>query len=159
RSAVLRLRRQGSPMQFVLYPMIHIGTSEFYEEVSAGLRRAQLIVAEGVKDGRRPSVLASALTLSYRVARFNRRVHLAVQDIDYKALGIPVVNPDVTVDEFRTSWRRIPIASRFMVWCVLPVVIVGRLIGATSAIWSKATEVNDLPSDEDERMAESQPEL
>jgi hypothetical protein len=159
RSAILRLRRTGSPMQFVVYPMIHIGSSAFYEEVSNRLRRAQLIVAEGVKDGGRPSVLSLALTLSYRVVRFNRRVNLDVQDIDYEALGVPVVNPDVTTDEFRTSWSRIPIASRLLVWCVLPVVVLGRLVGATSAIWTKATEVNDLPSDEDERLAESQPEL
>jgi len=156
---VLRLRRKGGPMQFVVYPMIHIGTSEFYDEVSTRLRRAQLVVVEGVKDGARPSVLTSALTLSYRVARFNRRVNLAVQDIDYKSLGVPVMNPDVTTDEFRTSWRRIPIAIRLLVWCALPVVTLGRLIGAGSAMWTKATEVNDLPSDEDERLAESAPEL
>src|SRR4029453_7867359 len=33
RSAVTRLRRDESPLEFVLYPMIHIGATTFYADV------------------------------------------------------------------------------------------------------------------------------
>src|SRR5262245_50615660 len=95
RSAVLRLRNRDSALQFVIYPMVHIARAEFYGEVTARLRDASLVVAEGVRPsaGRRGSALASALTLSYRIARFNRRANLVEQDIDYIALGVPVLKP------------------------------------------------------------------
>ncbi|GEM_PF-769147 len=161
RSAVIRLRRRDTPLQFVVYPMIHVGQATFYADVTSRLRSAQVIVAEGVGPGasRRSSVLFAALTLSYTILKFNRRAGLVEQDIDYQALGVPVVNPDVDADEFRTSWRRIPLAYRLMMWCALPVVIIGRLFGGTEAIWSRAVEVNDLLSDQDEEMATHAPEL
>src|SRR6185436_12511967 len=67
RSAVTRLRRDESPLEFVLYPMIHIGAAAFYADVTSRLRTADVIVAEGVRRGtvRRPSPLLSALTLTY----------------------------------------------------------------------------------------------
>jgi tetratricopeptide (TPR) repeat protein len=161
RSAVIRLRRSDSPLQFVVYPMVHMARVEFYAEVASRLAKAGVIVAEGVGPGARraPSPLAAALTLSYRLARFNRRVRLVEQDIDYAAFGVPVVTPDVTMDEFRTAWRRAPLWQRLMMWCVLPVVMVGRLLGGSRAIWSRAMEVNDLPSEMEERIAEVAPEL
>ena len=48
RSAVIRLRRSGTPLEFVLFPMIHQATPAFYAEIMARLGRCQLIVAEGV---------------------------------------------------------------------------------------------------------------
>ena len=161
RSAVIRLRRRETPLQFVVYPMIHIGEPAYYAAVAAQLSRAQVIVAEGVRRGanNRPSALMAALTLSYSVLKFRRRAGLVEQDIDYKALGVPVVNPDIDMDEFRAAWQRAPLSDRMMMWCLLPVVIIGRLFGGTEAIWSRAMEVNDLPSDEDEMLAEAMPEL
>ena len=161
RSAVIRLRRRDTPLQFVLYPMVHIGEPAYYAAVTARLARAQVIVAEGVRPGakRWPSALAAALTLSYSVLKFKRRAGLVEQDIDYGTLGVPVVNPDVDMDEFRVAWHRAPQSDRMMMWCMLPVVIIGRLFGGTAAIWSRAMEVNDLPSDEDEMLADAAPEL
>jgi tetratricopeptide (TPR) repeat protein len=159
RSAVLRLRRSGTPMQFVVYPMLHAAEPAFFEAVTSRLATADVIVAEGVGRGSRPSPLVAALTLTYKVLRFNRRMHLVVQDIDPTAFGVPVVRPDVDAEEFRTWWRRIRWRDRLILWCVLPVVVALRLFGGTRAIWSKAMEVNDLPSAEDEELADVMPEL
>ncbi len=38
RSAVIRLRRTGTPLQFVLYPMIHMAEPAFYAAVTRRLR-------------------------------------------------------------------------------------------------------------------------
>jgi hypothetical protein len=160
RSAVIRLRRRETALQFVLYPMIHIAKPAFYAAVAARLKRADVIVAEGVGGGRgKGSVLVGALTLSYRVTRFNRRAKLVEQHIDYAALGVPVVRPDVSHDEFAAGWRRVPPAHRLTMWCVLPLVVVARLFGGTRMIWSRSMEQNDLPSYEQEDAADWSPEL
>jgi hypothetical protein len=96
RSAVLRLRRQGSPMQYVVYPMIHIGTSDFYEEVGTRLRHAQLVVVEGVKDGARPSARALVATrrpgdrlqLAFRLDMLTEVLHRATVDGDSEAVEV-----------------------------------------------------------------------
>jgi hypothetical protein len=158
RSAVIRLRRRDTALQFVLFPMIHMARPQFYRDVTTRLRRAQLIVVEGVHGGR-TAPLFRALTLSYRVLRFNRRTQLVEQDIDYKAIGVPIIGPDVSADEFRVDWRRVPWRDRMMMWLALPVVIFARLVGGTSAIWTRALALDDLPTPEEEAIAEAMPEL
>ncbi|WP_144128235.1 hypothetical protein [Catellatospora sichuanensis] len=160
RSAVIRLRHRQSPLEFVIYPMIHMAEPAFYEAVTARLGKADVVVAEGIRgDGRRRSPLVGALMLSYTALRFNRRMKLVKQAIDYRALGVPVINPDVTVEQFEDGWRKVPLAHRLGVWCILPVVILVRLFGGTQLIWSKSMEVNDLPSPEDEDRIDAMPEL
>jgi hypothetical protein len=34
RSAVYRLKKDGAGLEFLLFPMIHVGSKEFYEDVS-----------------------------------------------------------------------------------------------------------------------------
>jgi hypothetical protein len=160
RSAVIRLRRRETPLQFVLYPMLHMANPAFYAAVTARLKRADVVVVEGVGGGpRKRSVLLGALTLSYTVLRFNRRAGLVKQNIDYAALGVPVVCPDVSVAEFADGWRRVPLAHRLVMWCVLPFVVLARLFGGSRMIWSRSMELNDLPSEEDEDAADQLPEM
>jgi len=47
RTAVLELRRKGTPCRFTIYPMIHVGEAAFYRDVRARLAGHDLIVAEG----------------------------------------------------------------------------------------------------------------
>jgi hypothetical protein len=160
RSAVIRLRCREAALQFVLYPMIHMAKPAFYAAVTTRLKRADVVVVEGVGGGRRKrSALLGALTLSYRVLRFNRRARVVEQNLDYAALGVPVLRPDVDVEEFAAGWRRVPLAHRLMVWCVLPVIVVARLFGGTRTVWSRSMEQCDLPSPDEEDLADSLPEL
>jgi hypothetical protein len=132
RSAVIRMRRRETPLRFVLYPMIHMAKQGFCTAVTRRLEQADVVVVEGVGGGRRKrSVLASALMFSYTVMRFNRRAGLVEQEIDYKALSVPIVHPDVSLEEFEASWRRMPLIDRLGMWCVLPVVVVAHLFGGT----------------------------
>ena len=109
RSAVLRLRRRGSELNFLIFPMMHVATPAFYAEVTRRLGGCAVVVAEGAT-GR--SVLGWALTLSYRVIPANRRCGLVEEDINLAALGVPVVRPDVSAAEFGRTWRTLPLRLR-----------------------------------------------
>jgi hypothetical protein len=61
RSVVIRLQRRGTPMRFVLFPMIHFGSPTFYDDVMTRLRDCHIVVAEGVGKNR----VGQALTLTY----------------------------------------------------------------------------------------------
>ncbi|SCG45201.1 hypothetical protein GA0070609_1595 [Micromonospora echinaurantiaca] len=153
RSAVLRLRRPGSQLEFVLFPMLHVASPEFYAAVTQRLRRCDLLVVEGVR-GR--SVLAWAITLTYRVMPANKRSGLVVDNIAYRSLGVEVVNPDVTTAEFTQGWRAMPLRYRLQLWCLLPIVAVAQFFGGTRRLLSPEVELNDLPSARDEMYQDSE---
>lgn len=140
RSAVLRLQRKGAALNFLVFPMIHVASPRFYADVTTRLRECDLLVVEGVS-GR--SVLSLALTATYRVIPKNRRSGVVVDNIRYRELGVPLINPDVSVDELATDWRTLPLRLRLMVWCLLPVVIVGQLFGGRRRLLAPSVVVND----------------
>lgn len=151
RSAVLRLRRPDARLEFLLFPMIHVASPQFYAAVGERLRRCDLLVVEGVS-GR--SVLGWAITLTYRVIPANKRSGLVVDNIPYRSLGVELVNPDVTTAEFARSWRTMPLRYRMMMWSFIPFVAVAQFFGGTRHLLSPEVEVNDLPSASDEMVAD-----
>jgi hypothetical protein len=62
RSAIYHLKKDDTGLEFLLFPMIHVGSQAFYDEVSRRLAACDLILAEGVN-----SKKANILTLSYRI--------------------------------------------------------------------------------------------
>jgi hypothetical protein len=100
----LRLRRPGSALQFLLFPMIHVGRPEFYQDVTRRLGSVDLIVAEGVGAG----TTSDRLTSTYRTAVEDGQLGLVVQEIDYRALGVPVLNPDFSGQQVEERWATIP---------------------------------------------------
>ncbi|MFD0785198.1 hypothetical protein ACFQZ8_14930 [Micromonospora azadirachtae] len=153
RAAVVRLRRPGSQLQFVLFPMLHVASPQFYAAVTERLRQCDVLVVEGVS-GR--SVLGWALTLTYRVMPANKRSGLVVDSIPYRSLGIEVINPDVTTVEFARDWRTMPLRHRLLMWCAIPFVVVAQFFGGRKALLSPNVEVNDLPGPHDEAYADDE---
>ncbi|MCM0673865.1 hypothetical protein NCC78_03975 [Micromonospora phytophila] len=153
RSAVLRLRRPGSQLEFVLFPMLHVASPKFYAAVAQRLRQCDLLVVEGVS-GR--SVLGWAITLTYRVMPANKRSGLVVDNIAYRSLGVELINPDVTTAEFAQGWRAMPQRYRLLMWCVIPIVAVAQFFGGTRRLLSPEVELNDLPSAKDEMYSDSE---
>ena len=88
RSAVISLRRQPKTLRFVLFPMIHRGTPEFYAAVYERAQGCALIVAEGQRASRRTVSLRG---LACRLLRRRRRNRLVIQDMCEETLGVPVV--------------------------------------------------------------------
>jgi hypothetical protein len=149
RSSVLRLTRPGTPLQYEIFPMIHTAEPQFYAAVADRLRRAGLIVAEGVGAPeqapaaerdleiasldwpgleidaealrvRRGGLAASAITASYRIpARFGS-LGLVEENIDYDQLGVPVLYPDMTDAAFDDGFRALPAWQRALIVTALP---------------------------------------
>ena len=55
RSAVITLTHRAAPLTFTLFPMVHVGEQQFYDEVAARARSCQLVVAEGMPSKHAPA--------------------------------------------------------------------------------------------------------
>jgi hypothetical protein len=153
RSALITFRRPDAPMQIVLFPMLHLGSTGYYKAVAARLRDCQLVVAEGVR-GR--SATTSLLTMSYRVLGRTRRLGLVVQDLHLEGLGIPVIRPDMTGKELGSRWRQaVPLLHRLLIIPAVPVFAVGMLLFGTRRVLGRYLALDDLPTREQEIQSDS----
>jgi hypothetical protein len=171
RSAVLHLTRRDTPLRFEVFPMVHVGEPAFYAAVAERLRRADLIIAEGIgapepptgseldlevaalhwpgleMDGlagpRRKWDAASALTASYQIPVRSRRIGLIEDNIDYRALGVPVLYPDMTDDEFAAAWRDIPGWQRTVALAAFPLYGLHLMAFGSRHSLARGLEVND----------------
>jgi hypothetical protein len=119
RSAVITLSRRETPLRFQLYPMLHIGGAGFYREVTRRLRDCDLIVAEGAPD----TVATRALTMSYRFAHRNKRLNVETQDeqsLNLLKLQKRIIVPDISTEDFKAGWQRIPLHIRVAVMIGAP---------------------------------------
>jgi hypothetical protein len=156
RSAVITLQAPGTPMQISLFPMLHLGTPDYYQSVTARLAACDVIIAEGISG---QSVIARALTLAYRLPARSRRLALTVQHIDCASLGVPVVRPDLTAPQFRALWRTIPALQRLTVWCLVPIFAVSFALLGTRRTLSRHVATEDLPSSLDGLARQAMPKL
>lgn len=140
RSAILRLRRPGSRLNFLIFPMLHVASPRFYREVRRRLGACEVVVAEGVTS---PSVIGSAFMMTYRIVPANRRSGLVEQDIDYESLGVEVINPDISGEEFDRGWRALPLRLRVLVLCVLPFVAIAQFVGGRKRLLARDVIVED----------------
>jgi hypothetical protein len=111
RSAAITLRREETPLEFALFPMIHFAAPSFYSEVRRRLRKCAVIVAEGVADG--PTLQSSAMDFTNRYFPRGRQ-HGIVAQTDEAVLpeGIPVIRPDVPPIEPALDLSGIPGLTR-----------------------------------------------
>ncbi|GAB2967790.1 hypothetical protein GCM10023080_033120 [Streptomyces pseudoechinosporeus] len=157
RSAVIRFRKPGAGLEFLLFPMIHLGEADFYQEVTVRLRRrCDLVIAEGVGKG---SVSADALVASYARLDGHERLGLVVQDIDFDTLGMPVVCPDMGGEEFEEGFRRLPLKERVMLAAMVPAVTAGMRLFGTRRYLARHLATEDLLSEAEEATADFLPGL
>jgi hypothetical protein len=151
RSALMRFRSRGTALSFELYPMVHLAEPAFYREVTARLRAScDLVIAEGIKG----STTARALTRSYRGLADHERLGLVVQDIDFDTLGVPVVCPDMTGEEFDDRWRRLPLKERAALAALVPAFVAGMRLLGTRRFIARHLQVEDLPSDAEDEASD-----
>ena len=140
-------------MQFILFPMIHLGTPGFYRTILTRLGSCQLIVAEGVRG---KTAAGSLLMLSYRMLGRSGKLGLVAQNLDLDALGVPVIRPDMTGEEFEKRWHQaVPVLHRLLLWLVAPLFAIGMLLFGTRRMLGRHLAVDDLPTVEQERARES----
>ncbi|MEU8662734.1 hypothetical protein, partial [Actinoplanes philippinensis] len=105
RTAVRVLRRPAGGLRWVVIPTIHVGHPDYYWAIWQRLRSCQAVVAEQY-DG--PSSTGYAFATAMRLTRQRASRELVHQDIDYGALGVPVVFPDAHTAPPPEDDRRMP---------------------------------------------------
>lgn len=119
RSAVITVRRRGTPLEFVIFPMLHVASPAFYSQVRLRLRECDLVVVEGIRG---KSARVSALTLAYRFAPRRRRNGLQEQREELLLPGdATVIRPDVTAAEAIEDLRTLPRATYLLLLVAAPV--------------------------------------
>jgi hypothetical protein len=106
RSAAISLRRDETPMQFALFPMLHFAAPSFYAQVKRRLRDCAVIVAEGVSG---PTLQSNAMDFTNRYfPRGRQRGIVGQTDEAVLPDGVPVIRPDVPPAEPALDLRGIP---------------------------------------------------
>ena len=146
RSAVYRIKKSGSGLEFLIFPMIHVGSSEFYQEISRRLSSCDLILAEGVKSRR-----AYLITLSYRIVKHIRRMDLVTQQdgMRVESFRAKIVNADMDGSAFDERWSSLPVLLRAQLFIIIPVFVVYLLLFGTREMLAKNIALDDLPSSEE----------
>src|SRR5215472_11436067 len=145
RSAVYHLKRDGAP-DFFLFPMIHVGTQAFYDEIARRLTACDLVLAEGVASKR-----ANLLTLSYRIVKRIKRMDLVTQQDAMKRCAFhgKIINADMAGDAFDAGWSSLPLSLRLQLFFLIPVYILYLLLFGTRQTLAQNIALEDLPSQEE----------
>ncbi|PWI12649.1 hypothetical protein DI272_43435 [Streptomyces sp. Act143] len=144
RSAVITMRRKDKPLEFVIFPMLHVASPTFYSQVRSRLGECDLIVLEGIR-GRAAGV--SALTLAYRFAPRRRRNGLQEQRHDLLIPdSVPVVNPDVTAAEAIADLKTLPRWTYLLLMVAAPVMGLVFAVRGPRAFLDEDVAVDDLPT-------------
>lgn len=145
RSAIYRFRRNDSGLEFMLFPMIHVGSREYYAAVRARLDDCDVIFAEGVA-----SRHAALLTLAYGAVAKVKDLHLVTQRaLDLRPLSSKVVHTDVTGPEFENGWSHIPLRERLILTAAVPMAAAYMYLFGTKEFVAKHCGVEHLPSREE----------
>ncbi|MET9476077.1 hypothetical protein [Streptomyces sp. NPDC002922] len=144
RSAVITMRRTGTPLEFVIFPMLHVASPTFYSQVRIRLRECDLIVIEGIRG---KSVGVSALTLAYRFAPRRRRNGLQEQREELLLPeAVQVINPDVTAAEAIEDLKTLPRWTYLLLMVAAPVMGLVFALRGPRAFLDEDLVVEDLPS-------------
>jgi hypothetical protein len=111
------LKRPTGGPEIQLFPMVHIASASFYEQVRSRLQRCDAILYEGVS-----SLKVRILTFAYRLVARRKRLDLVCQSesLRLKSLQSRLVHGDVSSLEFNTQWSRIPVRQRLMLAVAAP---------------------------------------
>ena len=135
------MRPDGAP-RFLLFPMIHIGSAEFYSQVHKKLDECDVIFFESVRTFR-----ARMLSLSYRIVARRRRLGLVAQDASLlRDLHGQLIHADVAPGEFKDNWLQIPAHIRFAILLIAPLYGGYHYLTATKESIGKKMKSEDLAS-------------
>ncbi len=147
RSSVTVFRHPRTPLRFVVIPTIHIGRPDYYRQIAERLAKCHLVVAEQY-DG--PSSTGLAYVTALRLSLQRRYGTLVHQDIDYQALGVPVVWPDGELLPGRR--RRLPLVGWLDLALMVPFLTVAMAVGGRDWLLRRNFEISD---DSEPRMRSS----
>jgi hypothetical protein len=144
RAAVYCLKHPTDRLEFMLFPMIHIGSPEYYEEVRERLAACDSILFEGV-----PGNKARFLNRLYGLVEKQKRLGLVTQSAlrlgDFRD---KLIHADVSAQEFDSHWSSLPLRLRFLFGLATPIVFVYVSLFWTREEIARHLEIEDLPSRE-----------
>jgi hypothetical protein len=146
RSAVYHLKKDDASLEFLLFPMIHVGSKEFYDEVNRRLAACDLILAEGVNSRK-----AHLLTLSYRIVKKIRRMDLVTQEEAMKVSDLrdKIINSDMEGRAFDERWSALPLWLKAQLFLFLPIYVVNLFLFGTKETFAEDMALEDLPSSDE----------
>ena len=146
RSAIYRLKKEGDGLEFILFPMIHVGSREYYGEVSQRLAKCDLILAESVD-----SKKVNLLTRSYRIVKKIRRMDLVTQQEGMKVSSFreKIVNPDIEGRAFDERWSSLPVMLKVQIFFLMPIYVVHLFLFGTRETIAENIALEDLPSSQE----------
>ena len=145
RSARLQFINRTSNVTVTLFPMIHIGEPAFYETVYDDAFCHDVVLVEGVN-----SFVVRRITSSYRwVAKAG--LGLIVQPSYRTAANLParIVHADLSADEFRSAWRKVPFWLRVLVLICSPIFGLQQRFLSTRQSLARGKSMDDLASRDD----------
>jgi hypothetical protein len=141
RTSVTVFRRSAGGLRWVIIPTIHMGHADYYWAIWQRLRSCQAVVAE-IWDG--PSSTGMAYANAMRLARQRASRDLVAQDIDYGALGVPIIFPDEHLAPQTGPDRRMSREERLTATMMTPILALHMaLTGDGDWLGNDALEVHD----------------
>lgn len=145
RSARLTFRKASSATSVTLFPMVHVGESEFFREAYQDAFSHDVVLVEGVR-----SSIVRNLTRSYRWIDFER-LGLVLQPKTPASVTVTerIVAADLSTAEFERLWGIVPLRYRAAFFVFAPIYgIYLRLLGSREFI-ARRLSLDDLPSAEE----------
>jgi len=145
RAAVYELKHPHDTLEFVLFPMIHVGAFDYYRQVRQLLEKCDRILFEGVRGLR-----ARLLTLTYRFMVRRKRLKLVTQnELRLRDLGERLIHADVDAATFENAWSNVPVWVRIILACAVPLYSLYLFAFATRKSIAQGLELDDLPTREE----------
>jgi len=146
RSAVYRLISDKEMYEFILFPMIHVGSKQYYDEIRKRIMECDLILAEGLK-----SKKIAFMTLSYRVVKKIKRMDLVIQEdaLKFSELPVKIINSDLSGQIFDRGWSALPLSLRAQFVVMIPFMVIYMFFFGTRKFIADRLSLDDLPSREE----------
>jgi hypothetical protein len=145
RTARISLRHPQSDKVTVLFPMLHVGESKFFQSVYDDAFSLDMVLVEGVK-----SPIGRRIAQSYSWIE-RSRMGLAIQP-RYPSQNdslAKIVHSDLSTEVFERLWRKIPFWQRALIFVVVPLIGLQRRWLGTREQLAKSISLEDLPSREE----------
>jgi hypothetical protein len=141
RTSVTVFQRPAGGLRWVIIPTIHMGHADYYWAIWQRLRSCKAVIAE-IWDG--PSSTGMAYANAMRLAGQRASRDLVPQDIDYGALGVPVIFPDEHLAPRADPDRRMSRQERLTATVMTPILALHMaLTGDGDWLGSVSLEVHD----------------
>lgn len=146
RSAIYKFKHDEHMLEFMLFPMVHVGEPEYYEQINGLLGQCQQILYEGVQ-----SKISTIVTFSYRLLAENKDIGLIDQGegLKLRELNAELFHADMSQELFEMEWTKIPFRLRLMILLAAPIIGIFNKFFGGKEILAFGGNVDDLPGARD----------